>query len=63
MNTGERLIGFLLKDGQAMKMLLGKDLSSEGVLLKREKHVSYLANDSIKNIRLALPNEKEINFQ
>lgn len=64
--TGERLIGLIVeptKEGkQKIKGFFG-DSTSEGFWLMREQHFSYLSNETVKNIRLALPNEKEIDFK
>jgi hypothetical protein len=62
--TGEKLIGVIVEptlDGEkVLEGLFGRNFSEEGIWLRRQRHFTYLSNDTIKTIRPALPFEKEI---
>ncbi|MGN8235440.1 hypothetical protein ACTHAL_000488, partial [Priestia flexa] len=67
LKDGNKLIGYVVEMKRhkltgAEGMLFSK-LASDGIWLKRERHVSYLSNDSIKLIRESLPFEKEIDLK
>lgn len=61
---GDKLIGFIVELNNPVQgnPLLSFFASSgqEGIWLKRERHITFLGEDNIKQIRLARPGEKEI---
>lgn len=61
---GDKLIGFIveLNDSAQANPFLSFLASSDqkGIWLQRERHITFLGEDNIKQIRLARPGEKEI---
>ncbi len=61
--SGEKLIGFVMDSvptGVVPPELMKK--LNDGIYLRRQRTLSYLAHETIKNIRVARPGEEEITF-
>lgn len=59
--SGDLLIGVILeKDDPQLKAMISMNLNkNDGIHLKRESHITFLADEEIENIRDAHPWERE----
>lgn len=65
LKDGSTLIGYMLDKSEALPfMMSNKNLANfiddDAIWLRRQRHVSYLAKNTIKKIRKAKPFETEV---